>query len=247
MLMILAIKRIVGAMLASVVLVTQATWAEPVRMQLLAEDNPPFNYVSEAGRLEGPSVEVVDAVMKAAGLEYDLSVLPWRRAFARAHEEPNTCLFSMNRTAAREKQFKWVGPLFPGGGLAFYLRAGDDRVIRSEADLKGHVIISKDAYSVFKDLSAINTLAVTKAPGEHEAYELFAAGRGDYWLTGVLSARQVLKVGGRKDTVKRAFYWKEASLALACSLSTSDAVMAALVKANMAIADKRADIIDRHF
>jgi len=234
-------------MLGAVALVAQSTSAETVRLQLLAEDNPPFNYVSSAGRLEGPSVEVVDAIMNAAGLKYDLAVLPWRRAFARAQQEPNTCLFSMNRTAVREPQFKWVGPLFPGGGLAFYLRADDNRVIRSAADLRGHVIISKDAYSVFKDLSAINTLAVTKAPGEHEAYELFVAGRGDYWLTGVLSAGQVLKVDGRKDTVKRAFYWKEASLALGCSLATSDAVLEALNKANLAITDERAAIIDQYF
>lgn len=44
--------------------------------------------------------------------EQEIIVVPWARGYKNALSQPNTALFTMSRTQAREPLFKWVGPLF---------------------------------------------------------------------------------------------------------------------------------------
>jgi len=82
---------------------------------LMTESFPPFNY-EENGELKGISVELTEKILQLAGSRLtrkDIRLMPWIRAYRDAIEIENTVLFLINRNQAREKLFKWVGPVAP--------------------------------------------------------------------------------------------------------------------------------------
>ncbi|MDM9628825.1 transporter substrate-binding domain-containing protein [Rhizobium sp. S152] len=82
--------------------------AEPVNF--VTEEYPPFSYREERV-LKGTSVEQVEKLMAAAGIDYTMEMLPWARAYSLAQSQPMTCVFSTAHTAKRDPLFKWVEPL----------------------------------------------------------------------------------------------------------------------------------------
>ncbi|MEX2365152.1 MAG: transporter substrate-binding domain-containing protein, partial [Pseudohongiellaceae bacterium] len=83
--------------------------AEPTRV--LTEHSPPGEYLDEDGRVTGATAEMVRELMQRAGEPGDIALLPWARAYNIALRGPNVALFETTRTATREDQFKWVGPV----------------------------------------------------------------------------------------------------------------------------------------
>lgn len=83
--------------------------AEP--LHLLTESYPPYNY-QENGELKGIAVDLVKAVMADAGIEYEMKIQPWARAYGLALNTPGNCVFSTVHTPERDRLFEWVEPLF---------------------------------------------------------------------------------------------------------------------------------------
>ena len=83
--------------------------SDPIR--LLTEDYPPFNMMGPGGQITGISTEIVREMFHRAGIAYTMELQPWSKAFNNTIMNENTCVFSTTRTASRESQFKWVGPL----------------------------------------------------------------------------------------------------------------------------------------
>lgn len=86
-----------------------ASAAEAPRLRLMTETSPPVSMI-ENGRVIGSGTEKVLEIMARTGTAYSVDLLPWRRAYAFAQQDPNACLFSTTRTPERENLFKWVGP-----------------------------------------------------------------------------------------------------------------------------------------
>jgi len=84
-------------------------------LTFLTEHYPPLNY-EEGGELKGIAVEVLGEMLKRVDTKKtvrDIKLWPWARAYSSVLNEKNMVLFSMARTEAREKLFKWVGPIMP--------------------------------------------------------------------------------------------------------------------------------------
>lgn len=79
-------------------------------LRLVTEEYPPFSYRS-AGAYKGSSIDQVDLLMKDAGLQYSVEMMPWARAIALAETQALTCVFTAVHTEDRDKRFKWVEPL----------------------------------------------------------------------------------------------------------------------------------------
>ncbi len=116
-------------------------------IKFMTENYPPFNFQNN-GELQGISVDLITATMKRIDPDFkksDIKLLPWARGYKIVQEEKNTCLFAMTRTEAREKLFKWAGPLAPA---LIVLTARKDRHIKINSidDLKKYNIgtIMKD-------------------------------------------------------------------------------------------------------
>jgi polar amino acid transport system substrate-binding protein len=79
-------------------------------LQLNTEDYPPFNF-SKDGKVTGITTEIVQEVLKRAGIQANFQLLPWERAIGGAEKEADTCVYSTIRSEKRESLFKWVGPI----------------------------------------------------------------------------------------------------------------------------------------
>ncbi len=125
-----------AAILLVLLLPVVAGAAEPVKV--VTEEFPPLQY-SEGGKLAGPSAEIVREVFARAGLEADISVLPWARAYKMATSEPDVVIFSIGRTSGRESLFRWIGPIADKGPAYFYTARTDIEAHGIE-DVKRYVV-----------------------------------------------------------------------------------------------------------
>jgi polar amino acid transport system substrate-binding protein len=122
--------------LAMAVAAAVPAFAAPLR--LLTEDNPPFNF-KDGKEVKGTSTQAVQALMKKAGLDSTIEVLPWDDAYTKAQSSANTCLFGTARLENREALFKWYGPI--GANVwALYALPSFTKKLETARDARFHVI-----------------------------------------------------------------------------------------------------------
>ncbi len=102
---------------------------------VLTENLPPVHY-EEDGRVVGIATEVVEEIFRRAGLQPDIRVYPWKRAYQIALRTRDSFIFTINRTPEREKLFKWIGPILQKRTCLFKLRSRRDIRVRTLADVK---------------------------------------------------------------------------------------------------------------
>ncbi|UUZ56500.1 hypothetical protein LP419_15750 [Massilia sp. H-1] len=83
------------------------------------------------GQLTGFATDKVRVIMERAEIDYEIEVLPWKRAFMLAQTQANACIYSTTRIPERETQFKWVGPTHENDWTLF---ARADRNFRFHED-----------------------------------------------------------------------------------------------------------------
>lgn len=129
-----AVRRWIGGMAAALLL----GWA-PARaafdLHAFTEPLPPLNY-EEAGEVRGFSTELLRAMVQRAGLSADYQVLPWPRAVAMAGADTRSVLYTLTRTAARESQYRWVGPIARRRIVLYRLADRAEVQVRSLDDLR---------------------------------------------------------------------------------------------------------------
>jgi polar amino acid transport system substrate-binding protein len=79
-------------------------------LHFVTEEYAPFNYTKD-GKITGIAVDQVEAIAKAAGIDYTLEIMPWARAFAMAENQPMHCVFTTGYNRERADRFAWVNPL----------------------------------------------------------------------------------------------------------------------------------------
>lgn len=90
--------------------------AQAEDLRLVTEEYPPFSF-REDGKYKGASIDQVDILMKQAGLDYTIDMMPWARALTLAEKEPMYCVFTTAHNEERDPHFKWVEPLLAGRTL----------------------------------------------------------------------------------------------------------------------------------
>ncbi len=87
----------------------------PGVVQLIMEDNPPYNYISSmvgsSVSLDGSAVEIVNEMQSQNSYQEHISVSNWAAAYDLLQFMPNYALFTTSRTPEREDLFQWVGPI----------------------------------------------------------------------------------------------------------------------------------------
>jgi len=115
------------ALLALALWMQACALAGPLRV--VTEDYPPYSYL-EAGRVTGYSTAVVRAVLAEAGLEAEIQLIPWARAYDLALHDEQVLIYSIARTPAREHKFRWIGQVAPSEWFLYSLR-GHELGLRS--------------------------------------------------------------------------------------------------------------------
>jgi len=107
----------------------------PGILQLYTEQYPPLTFLNSFGEITGFGTDIVREIMKRNGTFYDIKLSLWSNGYEMALNNPNFCLFTMDRTDLRKDLFKWVGPIGTNTTY-FYTRAGSGITITSLDDAK---------------------------------------------------------------------------------------------------------------
>jgi polar amino acid transport system substrate-binding protein len=124
-------KRAVRNPLSALVLVLLAPAAVlATSLTAYTEEWAPYNY-SEDGTVKGIATEVLRAACEESRLDCKIIIVPWARALNTVTNTPNTLIYTIARTPAREDEFLWVGPLLPRS-VWIYTRPGHEGKILAE-------------------------------------------------------------------------------------------------------------------
>ena len=72
-------------------------------------DYPPYYFRNEQGEWLGIEIEVLEEVLKEAGLDYEYMQMPWGRALEQMKIGEVNIMLALSRTAEREKYIDYVG------------------------------------------------------------------------------------------------------------------------------------------
>lgn len=185
---------------------TAAACACAQGVRVITEEFPPYNY-TEAGKVTGFSTDVVRAVMQEAKLQADIQSLPWARAYSMAQTDANVLIYSIGRSAQREKLFKWVGVIAP---TQYYLYSLPQRGLKfqhlDEAKAYQIATVNEDVgeqYLIAKGFSKGRNL---QSSVKYELnYEKYKRGRVDLWIMPELTAFYLARQAGDNpaDTLAR--------------------------------------------
>lgn len=140
-------------------------------LRLYTEDYRPFSYLAD-GEPTGMAVQVVEELIRRTGQPARIELVPWTRGYHRVRQQADTALFSTVRTAQREAQFQWVGPIARGRTSFYSRRAAGLRV---------------------RNLDEVRRLGALAVPKQWYSYELLAE-QGLDNLYGVPTPRDMLRM-----------------------------------------------------
>jgi polar amino acid transport system substrate-binding protein len=222
-----------AASLSAIALIVSVGTAQAQSIAFLTEQNPPFNF-AQGGKPAGISTDIVNEMIKRAGVAGRFEILAWDSAYRRAQTDKDTCLYSTARLENREKLFGWIGPIATN---KWVLVGKDDfsGVIKSNADARKYKIgaVRTDAKAEFLRAKAITNIFESDSE-EQIPPKLFLKkddpARIDLWVSGLYTYKGVAsraKVAG----VKTVYVVGEQELYVACSPRTADATFKKLAAA----------------
>ena len=144
-----------------------ATAASPLRV--VTSEFPPYSY-SAGGSAEGIAVEKVRSLLDGAGLDSQIDVYPWARAYEVSMREPNVLIFLIARTPEREASFHWIGSLIDFDVKLFRLSERHDIQINSLQQLNGFKTgsLNRDVKGEYLQQQGIKTINyATEESGVH--------------------------------------------------------------------------------
>jgi len=201
-------------------------------LTLTTEDYPPFNFSTDGGKtMTGSATDVMKEVLKRTGINATITLYPWERAYKSAQEDKDTCVYSATRTEAREKLFKWVGPL-AADSWVLYAKADSSISAKTLDDVKQYSIggYQGDAKAIFLKTKG---LKVDETMKDEQNVKKLDAGRIDLWAASSSVGPWVAKNVGVK--IKPIVTFQDVQLYAACNLAMPDADIAKMNEAIKAI------------
>lgn len=107
----------------------------PGTLQIYTEQYPPLSFRNNSGEITGFGSDIVNEILKRNHLFIDIKLSAWSNGYDLALNNPNVCLFTMDRTDLRENLFQWVGPIGTNTTW-FYTKAGSGINISSMEDAR---------------------------------------------------------------------------------------------------------------
>lgn len=176
------------------------------------------------GQLVGFATDKVRVIMERAEVDYEIEVLPWKRAFLLAQTQANACIYSTTRIPEREKQFKWVGPTHENDWTLFarfdrnfrFTKIEDARPYRIGGllgDVRSELLTSQGYIvdTVHDPLSNPRKLMVNRI---------------DLWVTSTRIGNNTIAENGWTGQIVPVLTFKRTEQYLACNPAVPDALIA---------------------
>ncbi len=191
----------------------------PPRLILTAETTYPA-VMQEGERVSGHAAEKIHEILRRAGIEYTMGLMPWKRAYTLALTQAQTCVFMTTRTAERETQFKWVGPISQTDWV-LYGRAERQYDVKTLDDARGLRI---GAYNgdVRGEFLSSRGYQVEFVQNDESNPKKLMLDRIDLWVNSTRSSRPLLAQLGLTGKVVPIVKFHQAKLYLACHPSVPD-------------------------
>ncbi len=127
-------NRILIFLVLSFVLVLPFFSAGAQELQIITEEWPPYNFEKD-GKVSGFSTEIVQEIMSELNETHEIKLLPGARGDQLMESGKMVMNFSLFRTPAREKRFKFIGPIAEDA-VYFYKKKGRQLSINTLDDAK---------------------------------------------------------------------------------------------------------------
>jgi len=196
-------------------------------LRLLSEEFAPVNF-SENGVGKGLSVEIVREIQQRLGGPAEIEFMPWSRAYREAQGREPVALFAMARTPAREKLFKWAGPIVTFYS-SIYAPNGDGVRLRSLNDAKKvkAVLVVRDWYTG-EQLSTQGFKNLVPVSDPVQGIKMLQARRAPLFATERITMPQIMaQAGVPADAFEVVYSFASSEGYIAFSLATPDATVKA--------------------
>lgn len=222
------------AFLMFLLLLSSSAFAEKVT--IYTEELPPYNFM-ENGKIAGVSTEIVETVMKRAGIDYVIETNSWPVTYEKARENPNALIYSISRRVKRESLFKWIGAIVPSVQYSvFALHDRTDISINRLDDLRKYRIgttvgDAREAYFVNKGFDLKDFQRSEGKDANMMSYKELRTGIIDLWPMPDIVAYYEVRQAGHDlfQVLRKVFELTEISQGegyyLAASLSTPDGLV----------------------
>ena len=192
-------------------------------LHFVTEEYAPFNYTKD-GKITGIAVEQVEAIAKAAGVDYTLEIMPWARAFAMAENQPKYCVFTAGYNRERADRFVWVNP-FLKDEMVLLKRKGDGKSPATLQDALGMKVGSQRGDFAVEALEELGFKDIDLAADIDITLRKLLSSRIDLMPTSIKTYDRMVKDG---HPVEKAMLMAGQIYGLACHRQTPQSLVKAL-------------------
>ncbi|MDI5839678.1 substrate-binding periplasmic protein [Shewanella xiamenensis] len=189
-------------------------------LNIYTEEWAPISF-SVDGQPDGLAVQVVQEIQKRIDNQDPIKIVPWARGWKIMTEQPNTVLFAMTRTPAREQLFSMIGPIATGT-INFYALKDSQLKISSIDDAKQAQAVGVYRSSVEDQLLMEHQFTnIAPATTPLLSAKQLMKKRIDLWCNTNLTAPSILaEAGASIDEVKSLYTISENHLYISFSKGT---------------------------
>lgn len=210
----------------------------PGLVTIYTEENPPQNYLDDAGQLNGSAVEIIREVMRVMGREEPILLTSWNAAYGQALLAPNAMVFSTVRSEAREPLFQWVGPICKRSSCLFIRSDGTVTCSTIGEARQLASIAVPDGWSVHDELVALGFTNLVTCSTPQEALTRLMQKTADAAALNDLSINYLLaELGYLPGDVNKALTISSSQSYFAFSKDTRAAYLQEWTQAYQAIVD----------
>lgn len=186
-------------------------------LTLLAHESYPYAYKDGEG---GIAIEIIEKLFKTSKVDYQLKIVPLKRAIKLVQENQHHCVFPLQRTQERESTYKWVSPLLVTKSTIFSLETSPIQVKVLEQLAPYRIgTLSGSGLETYLTSAKI-PFQVDAAGSAKQNIEKLRLGRTQLWATDELVGAYYSDETG--IALKPQFWFLTVLRGLACHSETSD-------------------------
>lgn len=207
-----------------------ANQQQRIHINFVTEHLPPFQMI-ENETVTGFATDIIMTALLQSSFTYDIKVYPWTRSYNMALNKSNTCIYSIARTAEREKLFKWVNPIAERNSSLIGLKKNNLKISSIEDAKEYRVAVIRDdvthqlllahGFTEEKNLYVVNNT--------YSLLKLFTQRKGiDLIMLDAYTIKHRAKYNKIDPNIFEVVYKlnrKPLDYYLACSIQTSDSIV----------------------
>ena len=196
-------------------------WSQQKQLLITTEPAVPYHMSYDDGKtIVGSTADKIHEMLRRSQIPYSMKIMSWNRAFELARTQPDTCVYETARTADREPNFKWIGPISKGDWGIYGSTDKLGKVTRltdiRDGTIGGYVGDALGEYLSQQGYHVINSY------DDEISLKNLLLGRLDYWTSDTSQAPAMIARNSARDKITLLFTYGSSEYYLACNPKVSD-------------------------